>query len=120
METRILLAGGGTAGHTSPLLAVSDALRALAPCHFVFLGGRRGLENRIIPERGIEYHRTLMPSLRDPESKLSLVAAAVALPIALVQSFVVILRARPQALLTSGADQQVDVGDRCAGVVDLA
>ena len=28
---RILLAGGGTAGHTSPLLATADALRRLDP-----------------------------------------------------------------------------------------
>lgn len=97
-----MLAGGGTAGHTSPLLAVSDALGALAPCRFVFVGGRRGLENRIIPERGMEYHRTLMPSLRDPESRLSLLTAAIALPIAVAQALWVILRVRPRALLTSG------------------
>ena len=28
---RILLAGGGSAGHVSPLLATADRLRALAP-----------------------------------------------------------------------------------------
>ena len=28
---RVLLAGGGTAGHTSPLLATADALRRLDP-----------------------------------------------------------------------------------------
>ena len=43
METRILLAGGGTAGHTSPLLAVSEALRGLAPSSFVFVGLVAGL-----------------------------------------------------------------------------
>ena len=77
-------------------------MRALTPCRFAFLGGRRGLENRIIPERGMEYHRTLMPSLRDPESQLSLVAAALALPIAIVQALVVLLRTRAQVVLTSG------------------
>lgn len=102
MKTRILLAGGGTAGHTSPLLAVSDALGALTPCRFVFLGGRRGLENRIVPQSGIEYHRTLMPSLRDPESKLSLVLAALALPIAILQALAVWFRAGPHVVLTSG------------------
>lgn len=102
METRILLAGGGTAGHTSPLLAVSEALAALGVDGFVFIGGRRGLENRLIPERGIEYHRTLMPSLRDPESRLSLVAAAAALPLAVLQAWWFIARSRPRAALTSG------------------
>ena len=81
---------------------MSEALRALASCRFVFLGGRRGLENRIIPESGIEFHRTVMPSLRDPESRLSLIVAAVSLPVAVVQAFAVLLRARPRVVLTSG------------------
>ena len=36
---RVLLAGGGTAGHTSPLLATADALRRLAPRHRDHLPG---------------------------------------------------------------------------------
>ncbi len=102
METRILLVGGGTAGHTSPLLAVSEALGALQPCRFVFIGGRRGLENKLIPEAGIEYHRTRMPSLRDPDSRRSLAVAALVLPLAALHAWWLIRRARPNAVLSSG------------------
>lgn len=50
---RILLAGGGTAGHTSPLLATADALRRLQPeIAITCLGTPRGLENRVVPEAG--------------------------------------------------------------------
>jgi UDP-N-acetylglucosamine--N-acetylmuramyl-(pentapeptide) pyrophosphoryl-undecaprenol N-acetylglucosamine transferase len=50
---RILLAGGGTAGHTSPLLATADALRRLDPdVEITCLGTPRGLENRVVPEAG--------------------------------------------------------------------
>jgi UDP-N-acetylglucosamine--N-acetylmuramyl-(pentapeptide) pyrophosphoryl-undecaprenol N-acetylglucosamine transferase len=50
---RILLAGGGTAGHTSPLLATADALRRLDPgSEITCLGTPRGLENRVVPEAG--------------------------------------------------------------------
>jgi len=50
---RILLAGGGTAGHTSPLLATADALRRLEPASEVTcLGTPRGLESRVVPEAG--------------------------------------------------------------------
>ncbi len=50
---RILLAGGGTAGHTSPLLATADALRRLEPeAEITALGTPRGLENRVVPEAG--------------------------------------------------------------------
>jgi UDP-N-acetylglucosamine--N-acetylmuramyl-(pentapeptide) pyrophosphoryl-undecaprenol N-acetylglucosamine transferase len=54
---RVLLAGGGTAGHTSPLLATADAIRRLAPDlgidpAITCLGTPRGLENRVVPEAG--------------------------------------------------------------------
>jgi UDP-N-acetylglucosamine--N-acetylmuramyl-(pentapeptide) pyrophosphoryl-undecaprenol N-acetylglucosamine transferase len=50
---KILLAGGGTAGHTSPLLATADALRRLDPAaEITCLGTPRGLENRVVPEAG--------------------------------------------------------------------
>ncbi len=51
---RALLAGGGSAGHTSPLLATADALRRLAPdTEITCLGTREGLESRLVPEAGL-------------------------------------------------------------------
>ncbi len=48
----LLIAGGGTGGHVFPALAVADALRALAEVEVVFAGSPRGLEGRLVPERG--------------------------------------------------------------------
>lgn len=51
---RVLLAGGGSAGHTSPLLATADALRRLDPATGITcLGTREGLEARLVPEAGL-------------------------------------------------------------------
>ena len=62
---RILLAGGGTAGHTSPLLATADALRRLEPAaEITCLGTPRGLENRVVPEAG--YPLELIPPVPLP------------------------------------------------------
>ncbi|MCW2853587.1 MAG: murG [Nocardioides sp.] len=50
---RVLLAGGGTAGHTSPLLATADALRRLDPdVEITCLGTPRGLESTVVPAAG--------------------------------------------------------------------
>ena len=50
---RVLLAGGGTAGHTSPLLATADALRRRNPgLEVTALGTPRGLETTVIPAAG--------------------------------------------------------------------
>lgn len=51
--TSVLLAGGGTAGHVSPLLALADCLRRRDPDVVVTaLGTETGLESRLVPERG--------------------------------------------------------------------
>lgn len=49
----VVLAGGGTAGHVEPAMAVADALTALSPgIRITALGTARGLETRLVPERG--------------------------------------------------------------------
>lgn len=48
----VLIAGGGTGGHVFPMVAVADALRLRGDVEVVFVGTGRGLEARVIPERG--------------------------------------------------------------------
>jgi UDP-N-acetylglucosamine--N-acetylmuramyl-(pentapeptide) pyrophosphoryl-undecaprenol N-acetylglucosamine transferase len=53
--TTLLLAGGGTGGHVFPMLAVADAVKALLPsARLVFVGTDKGMETKLVPERGYE------------------------------------------------------------------
>jgi len=64
---RVLLAGGGSAGHIEPALAVADALRRVDPdVEVTCLGTERGLETRLIPLRG--YPLELIPAVPMPRS----------------------------------------------------
>ncbi|OMC54739.1 undecaprenyldiphospho-muramoylpentapeptide beta-N-acetylglucosaminyltransferase [Mycobacterium sp. IS-2888] len=69
----VVLAGGGTAGHVEPAMAVADALSALDPqVRITALGTARGLETRLVPERG--YHLELItpvPLPRKPTGDLA-------------------------------------------------
>lgn len=69
----VVLAGGGTAGHVEPAMAVADALSALDPrIRITALGTARGLETRLVPARG--YHLELItpvPLPRKPSGDLA-------------------------------------------------
>lgn len=50
----VVLAGGGTAGHTSPLIATATALQRLQPdVEIICVGTERGLENKVVPAAGL-------------------------------------------------------------------
>ncbi|PRQ11153.1 undecaprenyldiphospho-muramoylpentapeptide beta-N-acetylglucosaminyltransferase [Corynebacterium sp. 13CS0277] len=51
---RVVVAGGGTAGHIEPALAVADALRTHFDADVVALGTPKGLEVDLVPARGVE------------------------------------------------------------------
>ena len=68
----VVLAGGGTAGHIEPAMAVADALVALHPgIRITALGTARGLETRLVPERGYDLRLiTPVPLPRKPSGEL--------------------------------------------------
>lgn len=69
----IVVAGGGTAGHIEPAMAVADALVDIDPTITVTaLGTARGLETTLVPERG--YRLELIPPVplpRKPNADLA-------------------------------------------------
>lgn len=54
---KILFAGGGTAGHINPSIAVANYIRARHPeAELSYIGTKRGLESKLVPDADIEFH----------------------------------------------------------------
>ncbi|MFC7491995.1 MULTISPECIES: undecaprenyldiphospho-muramoylpentapeptide beta-N-acetylglucosaminyltransferase [unclassified Knoellia] len=96
----VVLAGGGTAGHVSPLLALADCLRRREPdVRITALGTAEGLEARLVPARG--YDLEVIPKVPMPRKPS---AALLRLPGSLRRA----IQAADDAM--SSAEAQVVVG----------
>lgn len=101
--TWALVAGGGTAGHTLPGIAVARALvdRGHPPESVHFVGSERGSEARLVPEAGFDI--TLLPG-RGIQRRLTPanLAAAWGLVRAVARAVGLVRRRRPQVVLALG------------------
>jgi len=77
-ERTVLVAGGGTAGHVFPSVAVAAELQRLDPqITPLFVGTRDRLEGRLVPAAGYELHHIdVLPLPRRPTPKLLKVPGA--------------------------------------------
>ena len=96
----ILITAGGTGGHVYPGLAVA---RALQQQHIpvIWMGTPSGLEARVIPEAGIDMVYLSVSGLRGKGLK-SLLLAPFQLVRALLQSFQIMRKVKPAAVLGMG------------------
>jgi UDP-N-acetylglucosamine--N-acetylmuramyl-(pentapeptide) pyrophosphoryl-undecaprenol N-acetylglucosamine transferase len=69
--TSYLLAGGGTAGHVNPMLAIADEIRRREPdASIVMIGTKEGLEAKLVPARGYDLHTIAkLPFPRRPNKR---------------------------------------------------
>jgi len=70
---RVIFAGGGTAGHINPALAIAGYLKSKQPdAKILYVGNKGGMEERLVPKAGFEFE-----SVRVSGFKRSLKPAAV-------------------------------------------
>jgi UDP-N-acetylglucosamine--N-acetylmuramyl-(pentapeptide) pyrophosphoryl-undecaprenol N-acetylglucosamine transferase len=98
----VVFSGGGTGGHLYPALAIADALREARPdVHALFIGAERGLEARVLPDRG-EDHLLLPVQGIDRSHPLQSWRAVTGLVAALVRVSRVFAERRPEAVVVTG------------------
>jgi len=65
MSARILFAGGGTGGHLYPALNLGDAVKRADPdAETYFVGAQRGVESRVLPEKGVRHQLLPLEPIR--------------------------------------------------------
>ena len=101
--TRVAIAGGGTGGHLFPALAVGDALveSGLARSEVLFVGGERGLEQRLVPRHGFPLE-TLPARPFLGQGAAARLGAVIALPGVVATARRLLARFAPDCLLGVG------------------
>ena len=97
----IVIAGGGTGGHTSPGLAVAAALRDRG-VSCAWIGSRAGLEARRAPEAGIPYYAIRTGKLRRALDWRNVPDVFVNAPAGVLQAWRLLRRLRPRVVFATG------------------
>jgi UDP-N-acetylglucosamine--N-acetylmuramyl-(pentapeptide) pyrophosphoryl-undecaprenol N-acetylglucosamine transferase len=107
MSQKFIFAGGGTAGHVVPAVAVAEALvkNGVDPEDIGFVGVKRGVESKIVPEYGFSIRTLPGRGLRRNLSISSILwnaLAVVQFAFATIETFASFLSDRPSAVVVVG------------------
>ena len=100
---KYLLTGGGTGGHVYPALAIANEIRQTrADAEFLYVGHRDRLDAWVVPDQGYRIRFVRARSFPRTRSLVPLLRFAIALAVGVVQGALILLRYRPQIIISTG------------------
>ena len=109
---RILITGGGTAGHVNAGISIIEIFKKRFPQGKVlFVGTKRGIESTLITRAGFPIKYINSRGLNRERSHILLLSILL-IPVSIIQSLFIVMFFRPQAV--------IGVGGFCSGPVLLA
>ncbi|MDR0842223.1 MAG: glycosyltransferase, partial [Acidobacteriota bacterium] len=97
---RVLLTGGGTAGHVNPALAIGSVLKS-EDTEFLYVGVHGRVEEEIVPHEGMPIQYVRAAPYPGGGSKLT--GFAITLAIGVCQAALILLRFRPDVVIGTGS-----------------
>lgn len=65
IDMRVMMTGGGTAGHINPALAIAETIKRNCPdAEIAFVGTPKGMENRLVTREGYKLYHVQIQGLR--------------------------------------------------------
>ena len=100
---KYLLTGGGTGGHVYPALAIANEIRQTrADAEFLYVGHRDRLDAWVVPDQGYPIRFVRARSFPRTRSLVPLLRFAISLAIGVIQGAFILLRYRPQIIISTG------------------
>ena len=106
---RVMMSGGGTAGHVYPALTVAEELRAAGHSEITFVGTPDGLEARLAREAGVAFVGLRARGF-DRARPWTLVTSSVLLAVSTVKAVRLIGRLKPDVVVGFGGYVSIPVG----------
>lgn len=98
---RLIISGGGTAGHLYPGLVVSEKLKEKYPdIQITFVGGNRKLEKNLMDHHGVHFIPLKIEGLKGKGIKI--IKSLFILPFAFIKSLVLLIRIKPNLVIGLG------------------
>ncbi|EQB62817.1 MAG: hypothetical protein RBG1_1C00001G0396 [candidate division Zixibacteria bacterium RBG-1] len=99
---KVILAGGGTGGHLFPAIAIAEGIKKkYSNSQVYFMGTKRGLEAKILPERGYKLFYLSVRGLKRGLN-LSIFKVIFFLMKSMVESIKILRQIQPQAVIGTG------------------
>lgn len=99
---RILLSGGGTAGHINPAVAIAKyAIEKDKDTKVLFVGTKKGMESTLVPKEGFDIKYVNVSGLKKELSLSSMISAA-KLAFAVAKSVAILKKFKPDVVVGTG------------------
>lgn len=100
-ERKVIISGGGTAGHLYPGLAVGQKLKEIDPhLHLTYVGSSRGLEKDIMERQKVDFIALKIEGLKGKGVKI--IKSLFLLPFSFFKSLAILVRIKPDLVIGVG------------------